>query len=463
MKKVLLLFQMGSEVRQFGHSGFISQLLANGWEVLVATRFPVQEFSSQLDPRVQVVILPQARPDFWYSQLAVVLDKVQGLRRRKLGWTTWVYGKSAPKKFRHKLRLWLQDLFSWILSTFPFLFRMAQNLEMARSHSRGQKEYGDFLSLHEPDAVVVSVPRLKYQAHLLSAAKELGIPRYLFYHTNKDIVAFSRLDHDFTAIGVWNQWMKDNLLLQNPGLKEHKVFITGCAHFDCIGRADLLSPEAEFRSRLGVRAFDQLVLYTAAGPAVLPQEECFIEVVLDALKSLPEFHPRLVVRLNPMDDSPRIEEYLRTHRPEVIVLRPDWHYTRSQNLCYQKVDDVKVWNDLLHNSTVCVNIPSTVTIECALAGLPVINLGFDLPGLNPLPGSVRAFWDVDYYAHIRETGAALLAENQESLPGLLLQCMKDRKILLSEQENLIRQELNSIHPAQATRQYLQVIEKHLAR
>jgi hypothetical protein len=193
----------------------------------------------------------------------------------------------------------------------------------------------------------------------------------------------------------------------------------------------------------------------------LPQEERFIEVVVEALRSLPEYVTRLVVRLNPMDDSAQIESYLRKLHPHVLVLRPDWHYVRSQNLCYQRRDDTKLLTNLLHYSSVCVNIPSTVTVECALAGLPVINLGFDLPGPQPLPGSVRAFWDVDYYANVRKSGSALLCNSPSELSALLAVCLRKRAFLQEQQHQLIHMELSNIYPPLAQQRYVKTLEAGL--
>jgi hypothetical protein len=408
-----------------------------------------------------MLALPKADPDFWYEQIAAILDKAHALHRRRAGLSTWAYGKSQPRNLRQRFRLWVQDFVSQILATSPFIFRWVERWERARIKSRGRKEYGEFLRQYEPDAVVVSVPRFMYQSHLLSAAQTRGIPRFLFYHTNKDVVALSRLDHSFTAIGVWNDWMKESLLTQNPHLPSEAVHITGCAHFDCVGRYDWLLPESEFRQNMGVYEHEQLVLYTAAGPGVLPQEERFIDVVAQALKSLPDYASRLVVRLNPMDDSARIENYVREHHPRAVVLRPDWHYVRSQNLCYQRREDTKLLNNLLHYSSVCVNIPSTVTVECAIEGLPVINLGFDLPGPQPLPGSVRAFWDVDYYANIRTAGAASLATNSLELQEFLVCCLSNRNILSMAQKRLIELELNGIYPPNSGYHYLQILNQHI--
>jgi hypothetical protein len=71
-------------------------------------------------------------------------------------------------------------------------------------------------------------------------------------------------------------------------------------------------------------------------------------------------------------------------------------------------------------------VPSTVTVECAVADLPVVNIGFDLPGIVPLNGSIRTFWNADFYRLVRDTGAAALAETPDALVRLVARALADR-------------------------------------
>jgi hypothetical protein len=458
MKRILILLHMGSELRQFGHSGFVDALIEKGWEVLIGSHLPADEWLTEISPAVKSVIVPQSRSRFILEQLAAGLDLAQARLRQKAGLSNWSYGKRNPtRNIRQVLRRGLQAALG-ILFVNPVLSKWGRRLEARLIRAQGDADFAGFLDEYKPDAIVVNVPRFGGQVFLLSAAQRRGIPRFLFYHTNKDVVALSRLDHQFTGIGVWNEWMKAQVVAQNVHVSAMSVSITGCGHFDCVGRPDWLVPEADFRSSLGIGSGDNLVLYTAAGPGAVPAEERFIESVFRALLGLQGVQARLIVRLNPMDDSPRIEQYLRKEYPQMIVLRPQWHYSRAQNLCFQKKADAIFFNSLLQYSAVCVNIPSTLTTECALVGLPVINIGFDLPGPRPLPGSIRSFWDVDFYANVRRSGSAILCDASSELGAAIHACLRNRNILLEQQGDLIQMELSNIRPPSAHRLYREVVE-----
>ena len=456
MKTILLPIHFGSEVRQFGHSGFIDALVDAGFTAVIGTNYDDDDLVRQLPETARIVRLPPSPKSFWYEQLASALDLGQTNRRRQGGKSTWAYGKRLPRRTRQRLRLAVIKRVGGLLADRRW-FRWARTLEDRLARAHGLSHYGAFLDAVNPVAIVVNAPRINYQSFLLEAAAQRGIRRFLFFHTNKDVVALSRLDHRFSAIGVWNQWMKEQLLAQNPGQDPDAIFITGCSHFDSVGRTRELIDGAELRHALGVVNDAPLVLYTAAGPGVVPREERFIQAVCLALRELPDTRARLVVRLNPMDPSDTIADYLRSRWPEVMVLRPEWHYSPNRNLCYQRRSDSIMFNGLLHHSAVCVNIPSTVTVECALAGLPVVNLAFELPGPTPGPGSIKAFWDVDYYANVRATGAALRVGSPGDLAPALAACLANRMLMSSEQRRLRELELGGISPPNAHQEYLKVL------
>ena len=458
VKHVLFLLQFGSEVRQFGHSGFIDLLLQERCHVTIAAREWSADLQGQFSDGVQWVRLPRPASSVAYEQLASALDQAQALRRKKLGLSTWAYGRSLSKNIRQRARRAAVRAAASCL-TSPSAGRAAEAMEARISRRLGARSFGAFLDGLRPDAVVVSSPRVNYQAQVLSAAADRGAARVLFYHSNKDVVALGRLDHRYSAIGVWNAWMKEQLLQANPACGPDSIDITGCGHFDPLAREQIAAHGRTVRERLGVAPAERIVLYTAAGPGAVPEEERYIFAVLDAVESLGESGVRLVVRLNPMDVTGRIGSILETRRPRIVVTQPDWHYSPVANLCYQRRGDTVMLGGLLSEAAVCVNIPSTVTTECALAGTPVVNIGFDLPGPAPLPGSIRAFWDVDYYANARRARAALLADGPEELASCLRASLLDRNRLQAGQQHLLDLELGGVRPPHASHRYLEVLRR----
>ena len=293
-----------------------------------------------------------------------------------------------------------------------------------------------------PDVILLNVSKAPGLLPTLCAARRKGIASVLLYHTWKDVAVAGRLSPVFSHLGVWSEAMRAELLRQNAWLRPETVTVVGCTHFDCVGRDDLLIPEPEFRERIGVNRESPLLLYVASAPWLVPEEERYIRLLTRAILEgrLPK-ETQVVVRTNPMDNTGSLPEALRVDVPQVIVARPNWRWDPKINWCFQRKDDLLLYNSLLKYASVCVGVPSTATVECAIADLPTVNIGFDLPGPAPSTGSLRAFWDADFYQEVRTTGAALLANNPEEMVNQIALTMRNRAIGRENRRALVSAQL----------------------
>jgi hypothetical protein len=276
----------------------------------------------------------------------------------------------------------------------------------------------------------------------LAVAAAGGCRTVVTYHTWKDISAAGRLNHNFSAIGVWSETMKAELLQQNTDIDPSTIKVVGCAHFDCVGRKDLLMPEQDVRKAIGAKPSSRLILFPASAPWVVPNEERYISIIFAAVATGRLSRDiQLVVRLNPMDNTNYLEDALKNISPEILITRPDWRWDKVSNWCFQRKTDLMLYNSILEYSVACVGIPSTVTVECSVADLPVINIGYDLPGPRPLNGSIRSFWDADFYKDVRDTGAAALANTPEEMIELIATACNDRNWMHLSRQQLLRAQL----------------------
>lgn len=419
---LLCLFPLGSELRQFGHSGLFSRLLDSGWHVTVAAKVPDDDLKSQLDSRVQVTDLPLAGVGFGLGQLISILDKSHAERERRLGSSGWQYGRVAGRNWKQRALYASHRFWGKSLSFSAAAHALASRCEAVAIRRLPSSPCVEFLRSTAPSVILLNVPRVDALLPLLSASQAHRIPALILYHTWKDVVAQGRLNFPFSHLGVWNDKMRTALLRQNPRVSPENVSMTGCSHFQCVGRQDLLLPETEFRRTIGAQPDSKLILFPASAPWLVPEEERYIRLLKNGLASLKSAGGvQIVVRLNPMDGDGRLADVLNADSPEVLVMKPDWRWDRQRNWCFQRRHDQVLYNSLLHYASACVGIPSTVTVECAVADVPVINIGFDLPGTVVQPGAVQKFWDADFYEDVRQSGAAKLAQT----PGKFMAAVEE--------------------------------------
>lgn len=460
MKHLLSIFVMGSEVRQFVHSGLFSELMNSGWGIAVMSKIVDADIRDQLPDDIELIPMLKISNSLAALTTTQILDKAFNLRRARRSESTWQYGKVVSKNWRQALLNSSVSFLAKVVSLFPGLIKLGCQFEHRLYQKMDRKVWKDFLVTHQIDAILVNVPKQPYWNPLLITAQELGIKTYLTYHTVKDIIANPRLNHPFTGIGVWNTRMKADLLRQNPWVNPKIVKVVGCGHFDCVGRTEWLPNESDFRKQIGAMSDSSLILYPTSGPGIVPQEERYIQLVIDAVRSLETIlgqKIQIVFRMNPMDNRDVLYDHLKQSYPEHVVLRPDWQDNRKSNWTYARKSDPILYNALLHYSSLCITIPSTVTVDCALSGLPVINLGIEVPGEQPLAGSIRAFWDIDFNRNVRETGAAKFVTTSEDLENALRDYLQEKSIDADKRELLFLREVDGIRAGQSSLLSLEMI------
>jgi hypothetical protein len=451
---------MGSEVRQFVHSGLFSELTKSGWKITVMSKIVDEDIREQLPAEIELIQLPAYPHSVFAETFTKIIDNAFIRIRRQRGESVWQFGRVNNKNWREGLLSHFINVTGWMLSGFPGLLSKTFSLENKLYRNSDRSIWKELLTQQNIDAILVNVPRQTVWNPVFTTAQEIGVKTFLIYHTSKDITANPRLNHTFTGIGVWNTEMKQNLLRQNPWIDPTSVQVVGCGHFDCVGRQDWLPPETVFRQQIGALPNSQLILYPTAGPGIVPHEERYIENVVQAVRNLASAigkNIQIVFRLNPMDNLDLLFNYIKQNYPEHITLRPDWKDIRKSNWTYARKSDPVLYNALLRYSSVCVTIPSTVTVDCAIADLPAINLGIEVQGEQPLAGSLRAFWEVDFNRNVRETGAAKFVTTQFDLEFCLKEFLSEKSIDSKKREALIRYEVDGIKPGQSSRQSASLI------
>lgn len=455
----LILMPLGSEVRQFGHSGMISDLINMGWNVVIAAKIVDEDIKRQLDSRVKLIPLTQERLPKKYLRVQELLDRSHEIIESRKGKKNWRYLPAKQKKLLGKAKSYIFNFLAKMISYSSFVYRALEKFEHRLQKEVASPFWLNLLREMQIDVVVVNVPRSDALLPILAAAKVLGVPTMLLYHTSKDVVANGRLNHDYDAIGVWNNWMKSELIRKNRNILDpQSIHVVGCAHFDCVGRTDILLPEDEFRELIGANSRSQLIFFPASAPWVVPDEARYVHLIVKAIENriLPE-DVQVVVRTNPMDSSNYFNsEFLNNNL--VLVQKPNWRWDSKQNWAFQRYEDTVFFNSLLHYSSVCVGIPSTVTIECVISGLPVINIGFDLPGPKPLPGSIRAFWEADFYQDIVRSNIAELAIDPNDLLSKIRDKLSIKKIDHHQSQKFVSMILG-VPPHHSSEKYIELINR----
>jgi hypothetical protein len=130
-----------------------------------------------------------------------------------------------------------------------------------------------------------------------------------------------------------------------------------------------------------------------------------------------------------METEARYEKFLSSN---VHIQNPDWEWDPTSAWNCPSEQDLRVWVSTVLYSNLNVSVSSSVTLEYAVLGKPVVNICFDLPSQLPTDQSNRRFWDAPFYEEIRQKQLAIPVMKADELKPTLQEVLfRDKKQVTS--------------------------------
>lgn len=280
------------------------------------------------------------------------------------------------------------------------------------------RHYTDLIARFSPDVLFCSNQKLPAVLPVVLAARGLGVPTATFVFSWDNMTSKGRIAAPFDHFFVWSSLMRSELLRFYPDVRPERVHVVGTPQFAPYFDPDRIVPRDVFIRALGGDPARPLVCYTGGDVSTVPEDHKFVEILVDAVrKGSVHGRPQVVLRPSPVDPGDRYEPVRRRH-PDLLYSPPRWLHTQPGNT-YKSIpmpEDVSLLANLVRHASVNVNVASTMTLDFAVNGKPVVNIAFDAS--NPPPFG-RSLWDHYYqYEHYRpvvELGAAKIARNTDDL------------------------------------------------
>jgi hypothetical protein len=441
MTKILLNITTGFQARMLLRSATAETLLASGASLIVLSsasgeRYFRQEFEH---PRIILEDLP--------SRFSRVEANLITLRQyllmnpslgRTLNYKNEAFRRQAPKRY------WLARAGNSLLGRMPRLRRAYQAME--RSVFRG-REFDEVLLRHRPDLIVTGSPGyIAEDIHLLRAARRLGIPSATVMLSWDNLTSKGYMAQAPDHLLVWSDLMADEAVRYHDFPRE-PIHWCGAAQFDHYFGIRNRLDRAAWRRAHGVPADAGMIVYGTINPALVPHEIEILRQIVAAMRSGRfGFTPYLWIRLHPQvirgQYARSLEPFRQLAGPDVTVEEP---CVQSDKLAWDlPKEDAYHLAELLAAADVVVTPNSTLSIDAACAGTPIINLAFDGDAPVPPELSVRRFIHYTHAATILETGGIALAESVDDFVRLAKRYVADPTLGAEGRDRMIRQQLGRL-------------------
>lgn len=293
--------------------------------------------------------------------------------------------------------------------------------------------FGHFFRAYRPDAVFSTDVQNELDVRMLREARRRKVPA----------VGMVRSWDNLTSKGVL-RIVPDTLVVHNETIKEEairydrvspeRISVIGIPHYDSYVSPPKRSKEAFFK------AFDldpqkQLVVYAPIGDRYIRDNgtDAFI------LETLSKLDVNIVVRMPPTD-SVRLDGFA-SKRARVAFDAVGRGFSRGgKKVSEVGRDDDERLKEMLHFCDAVVTGQSTISIDAAAFGKPVVVAAFDHEPRAYWDSVVRYF-DYEYYRKFRERSGLLMARSSGELLAFVQRYLENQKLDSEIRERIVRDQV----------------------
>jgi hypothetical protein len=441
MTTVLFNITHGFQARMLLRSSISRTLLERGVLLVVVSHSSDEEYFRKEFAHPRIILEPMP------TRMSSIETKLVSLRQYllmnpALGAT--LNHKNERLRCQSPRSYWFARLGNCVLGHCAPLRRAYMSME---AWLYDGKEFDPVLARHRPDLVVTGTPGyFPDDVHLLRACGRLGIPSACVMLSWDNLTSKGYMGAQPDWLLVWSDLMADEAVKYH-NYPRNRMLWTGAAQFDhYFHLRDHLDRRA-WRRAHAVPEDATMMVYGTINPAILPHEGNILRSIVGAMKA-GKFRRRthLWIRLHPQVVkgvySKNLGPFEDLAGPDVTVEKPP---VQSDKLAWDlPKEDATHLAELLGAADVVATPSSTLVIDAACAGTPIVDVLFD--GDGPFEPRVRVARLAKYthYAQILTTGGIAIARSIEEFVRLVEAYAEDPKRDEARRQEMIRQQLGCL-------------------
>lgn len=406
MRTIFITIFQGLEAKNILRTGILKNLLEiPDLRIVFFTksedraRYYKREFN---DPRISyeaVSIPPPQGLDWFLSKLKFTLLKTP---------TTDLKRRFIFEADHDYLSHYFHSFINWLLAR-PGVRRAARKLDYWLVKN---DVYAPYFEKYKPNLIFLAHLFDEAEVHLLRAAKRRKVKTIGFINSWDKVTARCILRLLPDKLIVFNDIVKQELIKHDEAVP-HNIFVAGIPHYDYYFNHQC-SPRKEFFRKININPRKQLVVYASAGRA---QSEADLEMIalLKRIINGGELGGPvdLLVRFQPNDfiDIKELEGKLK-----VAYDYPGIRFSGKRGTDWDmNFHDLGHLKDTLYHMAVLVSYTSSMCIDAAIFGKPIININFEIRAQAAPHKLPTRYFKADHYQNVLSTGGVRLVNSQEEL------------------------------------------------
>jgi hypothetical protein len=433
---LVAILPRGEAIRNFVYTGALDEV-ARAAKVTLLSVMPSSEVQDFLCARYRHVLqLRDIEENRIVRSIRELLNTAHG---------RWLWSKAAQERWRlrdleattsgMRLKRWSKKC-----ACYPFTNRAGLDLlsRIERISSRQLRTTDEYVRLFrelKPSLVFNGShvhSRVAIQA--VQAAQWLGIPTATFIFSWDNLTSQGRIIPLYDYYLVWNEMIREQLLQIYSSIRPEQVIVSGTPQFDFHFRREFFWTREEFCARVGANPARPIILYSTGMDNHMPGEPQIVERIGSMLGEMTDLgSPQLLVRVYPKDLTGRFEQ---TKRRNPHILFPDIPWEPSW--LTPKIEDAYLLTNTLRHVAVGINVASTVSLELCMFDKPVINVGYNPPGVDVSPVDYGRYYDFDHYRPVVESGAVMVAGSESEMRRMLRKALIEPQVDSNKRRALVK-------------------------
>jgi hypothetical protein len=424
--RIVVILPRGEAIRNFVYSGALDATARHASLTLLSV-IPSEETETVLRARYGEVLQLRQNEERWIVRiLRELLDTAHG---------RWLWSKAAQHRWQLRtaeansvgrvLKLWAKRVASYPFANPTGLALLSKAETVSSRLLRTTDDYLCLFAELKP-SLVFNTSHVHSQNAIpaVQAAKWLGIPTAAFIFSWDNLTSQGRIIPPYDYYLVWNDSVRNQLMEIYPSVRSDRVRVTGTPQFDFHFKPEFHWTREQFCAHVGADPNRPIVLYTTGMANHMPGEPRIVEGIADLLLEMTDIGPpQLLVRVYPKDGTGRFEE-LKRRRQDVLFPRVPWETAWLT----PTIQDAYLLTNMLLHAAAGVNIASTVSLELCMLDKPVINVGYNPPGIEIDPIDYRDYYKFDHYSPLVESGAVKVGESEHEMRILLRQALTEPRL-----------------------------------
>jgi hypothetical protein len=305
------------------------------------------------------------------------------------------------------------------VAAFPAAIRLLERAHCAAvERAEPDRAYDALIAERRPSVVFCSHQRPPVILPVVLAARRAGVPTATFIFSWDNLSSKGRIAAPFDHYLVWSRVMRDELLRYYPDVAPSQVHVVGTPQFDPYGDPRLIMPRADFLNSLGADPDRPLICYSGGDTGNCPFDHEHVRILLQLIRDgAIRRRPQVVLRPSPADEGTRFDQVRRDY-PELIYRPPHWIHARPGDWAhvFPLPEDVAMLANLTSHADLNVNFGSTMTLDFAQHGKPIVTPAFDVGAATAFGMPLYDFClQFEHYRPVAALGAARFARSASEL------------------------------------------------